>query len=96
VVENQRKVLKDPVSLELHKGLHMGATAEIGYEKFLRKLPNTSIEATAAWQAAFARSDARWPSGWNGNPMAVEIRLGAHYYYDFRKPKPTSTKPGLN
>lgn len=95
VVQNHRKVVEDPFSRELHQGLHLGATAEIGYERFLRRLPNTSIEVTAAWQAAFARSDNRFPSGWNGNPMLAELRAGAHYYYEFRKPKPKSTKPGL-
>lgn len=96
VVENHRKVLEDPTSHELHNGLHLGASFEFGYEKFLKKLPNTSIEGTVAWQMAFARSDNRFPEGWNGNPQLIEVRLGAHYYYDFRKPKPTSNKPGLN
>jgi len=95
VIENNRKVLEDPASHELHKGLHLGATAELGYEKFMKKLPNTSIEGTVAWQAAYARDDVKFTSGWNGNPMLAEVRLGVHYYYDFRKPKPTSTKPGL-
>lgn len=95
VVENQRKVVEDPTSHELHKGLHLGATAEFGYEKFMKKLPNTSIEGTVAWQIAYARSDERFPRGWNANPQLIEIRLGAQYYYDFRKAKPTSTKPGL-
>ena len=95
VVEHHRKVIEDPKSHELHKGLHLGATGEFGYEKFMKKLPNTSIEATAAWQIAYARSDERFPSGWNANPQLAEIRLGVHYYYDFRKPKPTSNKPGL-
>ena len=96
VVENHRKVVEDPASHELHSGLHLGANAEFGYEKFLKKLPNTSLEGTVAWQAAFARSDERFPSGWNANPHLIELRFGAHYYYDFRKPKPTSSKPGLN
>lgn len=95
VIQNHRKVVEDPVSRELHQGLHLGATAEVGYERFLKKLSNTSIEATVALQTAFAKSDNRWVSGWNGNPMFVEVRLGAQYYYDFRKPKPKSTKPGL-
>ncbi len=95
VIQNHRKVVEDPVSRELHQGLHMGATAEVGYERFLKALPNTSIEATVAGQAAFAKSDNRWRAGWNGNPTLVEVRLGAHYYYEFRKPKPRSTKPGL-
>ena len=49
----------------------------------------------AGYQTAFARSDNRWRQGWNGNPAVVDLRVGAHYYYDFRKPKPKSTKPGL-
>jgi IMP dehydrogenase/GMP reductase len=48
VLQNHRKVLKDPISLELHSGTHMGGSAEFGYEKFMKKLPNTSIELTAA------------------------------------------------
>ena len=95
VIQNHRKVVKDPLSLELHSGTHLGGTAEYGYEKFMKKLPNTSIEVTAAWHIAFAKSDVRWPSGWNGNPMLLELRAGAHYYYNFRKPKPKPTKPGL-
>ena len=95
VIENQRKVLKDPISLELHSGTHMGGSVEYGYEKFMRQLPNTSIEVTAAWHIAFAKSDFRWQAGWNDNPQAVEFRIGAHYYYDFRKAKPKSTKPGI-
>jgi hypothetical protein len=95
VVQNRRKVVEDPVSRELHRGMHMGAVAELGFERFLKRLPNTSLEVTAGAQAAFAKSDNRWTSGWNGNPMLAELRVGAHYYYDFRKPKPKSTKPGL-
>jgi hypothetical protein len=95
VIENHRKVLKDPISLELHSGTHIGGSAEFGYEKFMGKLPNTSIELTAAWHIAFAKSEVRWQAGWNDNPQAIEFRIGAHYYYDFRKPKPKSAKPGL-
>jgi len=92
VVQNHRKVVKDPFSLELHSGMHMGGTAEFGVERFLKKLPNTSLELTAAWQAAFAKSDARFPSGWNGNPMLAELRFGGNYYYEFRRAK-TSPLP---
>jgi len=95
VVQNHRKVVEDPFSRELHRGVHLGANAEFGSEYFLKRLPNTSIEWTVAWQAAFAKSDNRFPSGWNGNPMLAEVRLGAHYYYEFRKPKPKRTLPGL-
>ena len=95
VVENQRKVVKDPVTLERHSTTHLGVNGELAMERFLRRLPNASIELSAAWHMAFARDDVKWVSGWNGAPQLVEFRVGAHYYYDFRKSKPKSTKPGL-
>lgn len=96
VIQNHRKVIEDPVTRETHDDMHLGATAELGVERFLQKLPNTSLELTAGWKIAYARDDTKFPSGWNGNPQMVDLRFGAHYYYDFRKPKPKSTRPGLN
>jgi hypothetical protein len=87
VVQNHRKVVKDPVSRELHSATHLGATAELGVERFLKGLPSTSIELTAAWQSAFAKDDVKFGSGWNGTPMLAEVRLGGNYYYDFRRGK---------
>ncbi len=87
VIQNHRAVLKDPLSLELHSDAHLGASAELGVERFLKKLPNTSLEVTAAWQTAFARNNTKFPSGWNGSPMLAELRLGGNYYYDFRRGK---------
>jgi hypothetical protein len=90
VVQDHRIVLQDPVSHSLHKGTYLGATAEYGIERFMRSLPNTSLEWTVAYQTAFAKSNSRFPSGFNGTPGAFEIRFGGHYYYDFKAPK----KPG--
>lgn len=87
-VQNRRKVLKDPDSKVLHKGMYAGGSAELGYERFLKSLPNTSLEVTGAAHAAFATSDNRFPSGFNGNPIYAELRVGAHYYYDFNRKKP--------
>ena len=87
VVQNHRRVVKDPVSLELHSSTHMGASAEFGVERFMKRLPNTSLELTAAWHAAFARDNVKFISGWNGRPMLGELRLGGNYYYDFRRGK---------
>jgi hypothetical protein len=93
-VQNRRKVLKDPVSKELHRRLHLGASAELGWERWLKALPNTSIEVTGAVQTAFAKDDDKYPSGFNGNPMVAELRVGAHYYYEFRKKKPDDKPAG--
>ena len=93
VIENHRKVVKDPLSLELHSHAHLSAMAEFGVERFLKKLPSTSIEVTAAAHAAFAKDDTKFPSGWDANPMVMELRVGAHYYYDFRRGKPAPKLP---
>jgi hypothetical protein len=90
VVQNHRKVLKDPASKDLHQGVYLGATVEYGIERFMKSLPNTSLEWTAAYHTAFAKSDAKFPSGFNGSPGLFEIRFGGHYYFDFKAPK----KPG--
>lgn len=86
VVQNRRKVVKDPVTFKLHQGTYLGATAEFGVERFLKGLANTSLEWTAAYQGAFAKSD-DFASGFNGSVHAAEFRFGAHYYYDFKRPK---------
>ncbi len=94
VVQNHRKVLKDPATKDLHQGLYLGATAEYGIERFMRSLPNTSLEWTVAYHTAFAKRDDQFPSGFNGTPHAVEFRFGGHYYYDFRVgKKPGGTPP---
>ncbi len=87
VVQNRRKVIKDPVTFKLHQGTYLGANAEFGVERFLKGLPNTSLEWTAAYQGAFAKRDDQFPSGFNGSVHAAELRFGAHYYYEFKKPK---------
>jgi hypothetical protein len=87
VIQNHRKVVEDPVSHELHSAMHIGASAELGFERFLKKLPNTSLELTFAGHTAFAKDDTKWVSGWNGSPMLAEVRFGGNYYYDFRRGK---------
>ncbi len=87
VIQNHRKVIEDPVTHELHSTTHLGATAEFGIERFVKKLPNTSLELTLAGHMAFAKDDTKWASGWNGTPTVAEIRLGGNYYYDFRRGK---------
>jgi len=87
VVQNHRKVLRDPITNARHQGTYLGATAEVGVERFLKVLDNTSVEWTVAWQGAFAQDASAFPSGYDGNVSAVELRFGGHYYFDFKKPK---------
>jgi hypothetical protein len=96
VVQNHRKVLRDPVTNRRHQGTYLGGSAELGFERFLKALPNTSVEATLAAQAAFAKRDEQFPSGYNGSVMAAELRLGMLYYFDFKKPKAPDMKPAAS
>jgi hypothetical protein len=87
VVQNHRKVLRDPVTDVRHQGTYFGAAAEVGAERFLKSLPNTSLEYVFGWHTAFAKRDDQFPSGYNSSVSAIELRFGAHYYFEMRKPK---------
>ena len=90
-VESHRKVLKDPLSLRLHRGIYPGAVFEIGAERFLKSLSTTSIEVTAEGHYIFAKRDDQFPSGYDSTLMPVSLRLGVNYYFDlarFRKAAP--------
>lgn len=91
VVQNHRKVLRDPVTNVRHQGTYFGGSAEVGVERFMKTLDNTSIEVTLATQNAFAKDAEAFASGFDANVSAIELRLGAHYYFDFKKPKESGT-----
>jgi hypothetical protein len=80
-VENHRKVLKDPVSLKLHRGIYPGGSAEIGLEHYLKDLPNVSLEASVAGHLALSQRPSQFVSGINSNVMATEFRFGGNYYF---------------
>jgi hypothetical protein len=96
-VQNHRKVLMDPASLRLHRGLYAGFTGEVGVERFLGTLPNTSVEVSAAHHYVLATRDDQFPSGWNSSLGVVALRAGANYYFDLmRQPKePELPLPGV-
>ncbi len=87
VIQNHRKVLKDPTSKRLHQGTYLAGTVELGVEHFNTSLPNTSLEWTVASHMAFATRDDQFVEGFNGNPLNVEGRFGIHYFFDFNRGK---------
>ena len=94
-IQNRRKVLEDPVSRRLHRGLYPGATAQIGVERFLKSIPATSLELTIDTHYVFAERDEQFPSGWNSKLMNTGIRFGANYYFVPNPPKkPEAGPPG--
>jgi hypothetical protein len=86
-VENHRKVLQDPQTDRPHRGLYTGFTAEIGAERFLKALPNTSIEVSAAHHYILAARDEQFPTGWNSTLGVVALRIGTNYYFDLMRTK---------
>ena len=80
-ITNRRKVLKDPVTLELHRGVYWGVGGQIGAERFLEALPNTSVEVNASSNWVFAEDDDRFVSGYNSFLGNVAIKVGMNYYW---------------
>ena len=81
-VENQRKVLADPVALKLHRGIYPGGVFEIGAEHFFKAITTTSIELTWANHLVFARRADQFPEGFDSSLMAMEWRVGVNYYFN--------------
>lgn len=94
-IENHRKVLKDPVTLRLHRGLYPGGSAEFGVERYFKALPSTSLELAVAGHLALAQRPEQFPSGFESNVMAVEVRFGGNYSFTPgpRKAPPATTSP---
>ncbi len=94
-LENHRKVVKDPSSLKLHRGLYPGISGEVGAERYLKSLPAVSVEGSATSHYALAKDDVDFPSGYNSALGMVELRFGANYHFSLtNKPKKTTTLPG--
>ncbi len=94
-VQNHRKVLKDPVSLKLHRGLYPGGSAEFGIEHFFKDSPAVSLELTATSHLALSQRHAQFVSGLDSNVMATELRFGANYYFTPGPRKAPSKAPKL-
>jgi hypothetical protein len=92
-VENHRSVLVDPVTDRLHRGVYWGWTAETDVERFLKDLPNTSVEMSLAHHYVFAQRDEQFPSGWNSTVGAFALRLGVNYYFEPGKRKTAPELP---
>jgi hypothetical protein len=81
-VENRRKVLKDPDTFRLHRGLYPGGTFEIGAERFLRAITTTSVELSWTNHLVMAQRHEQFKNGFDSNLMAMEWRIGVNYYFD--------------
>ena len=86
-VENHRKVLKDPTTLKLHRGVYPGAVVQFGAERFLSGITNLAVEVSSANHLIFAQRDEQFVRGYNSNLLVNELRLGVNYYFDMVRPK---------
>ncbi len=86
-IEQNRNLVKDPITERLHNGFYPGITGEIGGERFLKAMPSVSLEWTAASHLVFAERDEQFPSGWNSNVWTFEVRMGANYWFNPGVPK---------
>ena len=86
-VEQDRHVVKDPITKRLHTGFYPGVTAEIGGERFLKSLTTVSLEWSIASHLVFAERDEQFPSGFNSNVWTAEARFGANFWFTPGAPK---------
>lgn len=93
MVENHRETLKDPVTLDLHRGVYLGVTGELGVEYFLHSLTTTSVEMALVGDVPFAERADQFPSGYNSNAMALSLRVGANYHFSPGVKKKETTQP---
>ena len=95
-VEDRRKVLRDPTSLDLHRGIYPGVSVELGMERFLRNITTTSIEVVTSTHYVMAERSSQFPSGFNDHVLVSDLRLGVNYYFDLVRAKKTGGGlPGL-
>lgn len=92
-VENRRKVLKDITTHDLHRGVYMGVSGELGAERFLTALPSTSIELGVTGHWIFAERDEQFPNGYNSFLGVVAAHIGVNYYYTLPGHKTMTTLP---
>ena len=93
LVENRRKVVEDPVTFRLHRGLYLGGSSELGVERFFKALPSTSVEFSIIEHYVSAVRDDQFPNGWNSNLGVAAFRVGANYYFDLQRPKKAPELP---
>jgi len=94
-VENHRKVLKDPDTRDLHRGLYPGVSGQVGAERFMSGLPSTSVELTVAGHWIFCEKDEQFPNGYNSFLASVEARIGVNYYFSLPRMKPKTELPTI-
>jgi len=90
-IEQDRHVVKDPITKRLHTGFYPGVTAEIGAERFLKALTTVSLEWTVQSHYIFAERDEQFPSGFNSNLWTIEARFGANYWFNPMAPRKGTT-----
>jgi hypothetical protein len=89
-LEHYRKVVKDPVTLNLHRRLYPGFTLEVGAAKYLKTLPAVSIETAVTSHYVLSEDKTDLPSGYNSTLGVLEVRVGANYHFSLvAKPKRT-------
>jgi hypothetical protein len=95
-VENRRKVLRDPTTFDLHRGVYPGMSFELGGEKFLKNITTTSIEITSTTHYVLSRRNDQFPNGYNDPVLSTDLRIGVNYYFDLIRAKRTGgALPGL-
>ncbi len=92
-VENRRKVLEDPTTFRLHRGIYPGLAAEVGASHFFKEHPSVAVEWTVGSDWIFAQRDEQFPSGFNSFIFLNHVRFGVSYFFSLKRAAPKSPEP---
>jgi hypothetical protein len=81
-VMNDRRTIKDPVTLKSLSYLSPGANAELGVEYFLPANKNVSLEWLGTGHILFPTHAGDYPSGYSGRHGFVDLSFGVNIYFN--------------
>lgn len=80
-IMNDRRTIKDPVTLKAVSNVSPGATGELGVEYFLPASKNVSFEWTGTANYLFETNGGKYPSGFSGRHGFVDLSFGVNIYF---------------
>ena len=93
-IQNDHRTLFDPVTHSRYRYGSLGASGEGGMEYFLPANRNVSLEGVGTIHYLFKGNKDRFPSGYSGKHMFLDLSLGVNVYFrPLGAPSPPATVP---
>jgi len=87
-IMNDRRTIKDPVTLKALSNVSPGINGELGVEYFLPANKNVSFEWTGTMHYLFESNGGKYPSGFSGRHGFFDLSFGVNVYFGTGSAKP--------